>query len=209
MNATAHRAPVSLAIGSTRVRFIWRHDRWAHEILFPDGTAWQSLEGPVAGGGDPRWPASPVLVELSRLDRPTGAALLGVGLAGRSHFSASVGPDPVQSDCIRFEIACRVVDAPPWLGSTYVGPRGIVRIAPHAAAIQPPATLQWGYAIAPQGLLPLGGARVDITPAAEGPHLAIAPPIDQIHGGSTRPPGTSACSTSSSGSRPTGPTSTS
>jgi hypothetical protein len=166
MSATALRAPVSLTLGRTTVRFTWRHDRWMHEILFPDGTAWRSLEGPAAPEADPRWPASPVLVDLSRLEGPHGPALLGVGRAGRSHFSASIGPAPARADRILFELACRVTEPPGWLGSTYAGPGGIVRIEPAAGAVRPPATLEWGYESGPEGVRPLGGARIDSLPPA-------------------------------------------
>lgn len=167
MSAAALRAPVSLTLGRTTLRFSWQDDRWAHEILCPDGTVWRSLEGPSAGGGDPRWPASPVLVELSRLEGPHGPAILGVGLAGRSHFSASIGPGPAQADQVRFECACRVTEPPGWLGSTYAGPAGVVRIVPAGDVGRPPATVQWGYALGPEGLLPLSGARID-TPLPPG-----------------------------------------
>lgn len=163
MSASALRAPVSLTLGRTTLRFTWQHDRWAHEILCPDGTVWRSLEGASAAGGDPRWPASPVLVELSRLEGPHGPALLGVGLAGRSHFSASIGPGPAGADQARFECACRVLEPPGWLGSTYAGPAGVVRIVP-VATDQPPATVQWGYALGPEGLRPLAGSRLDRPP---------------------------------------------
>ena len=164
MSAAALRAPVSLALGRTTLRFTWQLDRWAHEVLFPDGTVWRSLEGPSAAAGDPRWPASPVLVELSRLEGPHGPALLGVGLAGRSHFSASIGPGLPGAEQVRFECACRVTEPPGWLGSTYAGPAGVVQIVPAVGAVRPPATVQWGYAVGPEGLLPLGGSRLDTPP---------------------------------------------
>jgi len=164
MSAAALRAPVSLTLGRTTVRFTWRDDRWTHEILFPDGAAWRSLEGTCDPVGDPRWPASPVLVELSLLEQPSGAAILGVGLAGRSHFSASIGPDPAQAACVRFEFACRVTEPPGWLGSTYATPAGIVRVVPATCAVRPPATVQWGYEFGPEGVRPLGGARIDLPP---------------------------------------------
>lgn len=168
MSAAALRAPVSLTLGRTALRFSWQDDRWVHEILLPDGTRWHSVEGASAAGGDPRWPASPVLVELSRLEGPHGPALVGVGLAGRSHFSASVGPDPLHADRIRFECACRVAEPPEWLGSTYAGPGGVVRVVPAGAAGRPPATVQWGYGVGPEGVLPLAGSRLAATPPPGG-----------------------------------------
>ncbi|MEI6240318.1 MAG: hypothetical protein WCR51_08005 [Planctomycetia bacterium] len=161
MPAADPRPPLTLTVAGVMVRFVWRDDRWAHEVVDADGTCWRSIEGVEAGAGDPRWPASPALVELSRLGTAPGSAILGVGLAGRSHFSASVGPDPAHPDRLRFDIACRVNEPPIWLGSTYHGPGGRVRIGPGAAAERPPATVQWGYVFASGGIRPLAGSRVE------------------------------------------------
>jgi len=158
MSAAALRAPVSLTIGRTTLKFTWVHDRWTHEVLLPDGSAWRSLEGPSALGGDPRWPGSPVIVELSRLEGPSGPAILGVGLAGRSHFSVSIGR--AEADGIRCECAVRIMEPPAWLGSSYAAPAGVVRILPAADEVRPPATVQWGYDLGPEGVLPLGGSRL-------------------------------------------------
>jgi hypothetical protein len=144
-------APVILTIGPVTVTFTWSGDRWSHRVTLADGGAWDSLEGPRPEDGDGRWPASPVLVELSRIETALGPAILGVGLAGRSHFSASIGPDPAGSPGVRFEIACRCHEGPLWLGSTYRGPAGIETIRP-AAAPSPPATVQWAYTFAAAGL---------------------------------------------------------
>lgn len=152
------RPPLTLTVADLTVRFMWRDDRWVHDVTRTDGACWRSVEG---GAGDPRWPASPVLVELSRLGASPGPAILGVGLAGRSHFSASVGPDPAHPDRLRFDIACRVNEPPLRLGSTYAGPRGLVRIGPGVAAERPPATVQWGYWFTPTAILPLDGSRAE------------------------------------------------
>ena len=157
MPAAPH-PPVSFAVGRLVVRFLWRHDRWAHEVDLPDGGSWRSVEGGDPDGGDPSWPASPVLTDLSRLDAQP--AILGVGRAGRSHFSASVGRDPDDPDGVRFEIACRVHDLPGWLGSTYAGPDGVVRIAAARLPPGPPATVQWGYSLSGRGVRPILGAEV-------------------------------------------------
>jgi len=138
------------------VRFTWLEDRWAHDILVGRTVCWQSVEGPDADGGDPRWPASPVFVELSRLHTARGPVLLGVGRAGRSHFSASIEADPAHPDRLRFEVACRVQELPARLGSTYRGPGGAVRVAPATAAPPPPATVVWAYAASPGGIVALG-----------------------------------------------------
>lgn len=156
-------APVSLVVDGLAVRFTWQIDRWAHSIAWGDD-AWRSVEGPHEAAGDPRWPASPVLVELSRLDLPHGPAILGVGRAGKSHFSASITADPGRPGRLVFEIACRVQDPPAWLGSTYRGPAGRVCVVPPAGP-EPPATIRWAYAVSPRGIEPLGEARRTEAPA--------------------------------------------
>jgi hypothetical protein len=137
------------------VTFHWIGDRWAHAVEIKDVGRWQSVEGPEADGDD-RWPASPVLVELSPLETCHGLAVLGVGLAGRSHFSASIGPASGEDGRVRFEIACRIVEPPARLGSTYAGSgKGgdVVTLGP-AAGPPPklPATVQWAYSFGPAGL---------------------------------------------------------
>jgi hypothetical protein len=100
------------ALGSTgvalRVEFIWREDRYRHTISLIDGDGsivplFESFEGV----SEDDWPPSPPLQTLSieRLPEGRQVALL-VGMAGRSHWSASV--EPVQGQAaIAFDIACR------------------------------------------------------------------------------------------------------
>lgn len=143
-------APLTLTIGPVTVVFTWSGDRWSHRVTVGDA-AWESVEGPRAEDGDERWPASPVLVELSRIDTSHGPAILGVGLAGRSHFSASIAPDPAAADRARFEIACRYNEPPTWLGSTYRAGAQTATVRP-ASAAPPPATVQWAYTFGAVGL---------------------------------------------------------
>lgn len=160
-------APISIATGTSdagvTVDFTWAGDRWQHRVVVhgpvtePPADTWESVEGPGPAGGDARWPASPVLVELSAVALPgpeptDGRAIVGVGLAGRSHFSAAIAPDPDRPDAIRFEIACRLTEPPGWLGSTYrVGGR-IVQVVPRDAAGPLPRTVTWSYSLGPEGL---------------------------------------------------------
>lgn len=138
-----------LSIGPATILFTWSGDRWSHRVTIGTDT-WESVEGPRPEDGDARWPAAPVLVELSRIETAHGPAILGVGLAGRSHFSASIGPDPAAADRPRFEIACRYNEQPVWLGSTYRGPHGAVAVGPGAGP-PPPATVQWAYTFGARG----------------------------------------------------------
>ena len=129
-----------LSVGRITVAFEWVGDRWRHCLLVHGKSGWQpiyqSVEGPLPGG-DPNWPASAVLVELSRVGRGESAALVAVGLAGRSHFSASIAPDPDDSQAILFEMACRTPLPPQWLGATYSPASSIFPEETPALVIQP------------------------------------------------------------------------
>lgn len=101
-----------------RVEFLWRGDRYGHVISAADDAGelqplLESLEGTPADD----WPPSPPLQSLHRETLPEGrAALLLVGAAGRSHWSASV---EVRNAGLSFDIACRYSDAGTWLGCRY------------------------------------------------------------------------------------------
>lgn len=167
------RPPLILAFGAVEVRFEWRGDRWGHAIRFdetvdrPDGSGWRSVEGPLPHGDD-RWPASPVLVEIHAQGGPDGVAVIGLGLAGRSHFSASVGPDPRAPGSIRFDLAARIHAHPGSLGSTYRREgtdATTLRVEPLPVADAPlPRTVEWSYRIGPTGIEPLSGARLGVAP---------------------------------------------
>jgi hypothetical protein len=147
--------PVRLAAGQLVVEFTWSGDRWRHTIGSPAGPAWTSVEGPAAAGDDPRWPASPVLVEVSLVEAAGRPAVVGVGLAGRSHFSLCVTPHPAGGERLLFEAACRIHESAGWLGSTYREPDGDLRqIMPAATTPSPPATVCWRYAIDAAGIEP-------------------------------------------------------
>ncbi|MFM7291840.1 MAG: hypothetical protein ACKOHK_02995 [Planctomycetia bacterium] len=172
------RPPVRIAAGSITATFTWAGDRWVHRIG-PDPSGeefgWESCDTPWPPADDPRWPASPVLVELSRVavphatatdGRPGGEqAVVGVGLAGRSHFSASIAPDPHAADTLRFEIACRLHEPPVWLGSTYRTAAELIRITAADGSAVLPRTVVWGYSVGPRGIVAVHGASVATGPA--------------------------------------------
>jgi hypothetical protein len=143
------KEPVVLAAGDTVVVFTWSGDRWRHEVTSAGQWIAESVEG--AGDGDDTWPASPALVELSRVEARGTAAVVAVGLAGRSHFSASVAAHPTRAHTLVFEIAGRVQEAPAWLGSTYRTAGGVTRVTAQPPPSLP-ATVTWAYAIGPDGV---------------------------------------------------------
>jgi hypothetical protein len=76
----------------------------------------QSQEGEAS---DP-WPLSPPLQEIVAEPLAAGRrpVLLGVGMAGRSHWSATIEGDGM-AEAIAMDIACRTAAAPARLGSSY------------------------------------------------------------------------------------------
>jgi len=148
-------ATIEFASGRSHLRFWWAGDRWRHEVTSSAGH-WESLEGCEQPGDDPNWPRSPVFTEVSLVDSAAGDALLGVGLAGRSHFSLAVSRHPQRPDTLLFEAACRIQKMPIRLGSSYrAADGGIVRLAVRVP--DPPATACWAYQIGPRGIEPVAG----------------------------------------------------
>jgi hypothetical protein len=114
------RDDVVLSAGERlQVRFAWRGDRWAHTIEARDnGRAIWRLESQQTGD-DPNWPPSPALQSLQLTAVPgRGNVALLLGMAGSSHWSASVEADSV-GEQITFDIACRISTKPANLGSNY------------------------------------------------------------------------------------------
>jgi hypothetical protein len=103
-----------------RVRFRFCEDRYAHEVWLAVGGEWIAVLASAEGSPSEDWPASPPFQSLhfERLGMANQSALL-VGMAGKSHWSASIELDPAGNRA-RFDIACRVRGAvKPMLASTY------------------------------------------------------------------------------------------
>lgn len=123
-----------------RVRFTRERDRYAHAILAvePGGREQLLLES-VEGTADDEWPPSPPLQSLSIEELAPGrrAALL-VGMAGRSHWSASIEAIPGRTALV-FDVACRSNATSAALRCTYQSHDGqegapCVRIIPQEAS---------------------------------------------------------------------------
>jgi hypothetical protein len=164
-----------LETAGLRVRFLWNTDRYGHEIWLPDGADWSCALSSLEGSPQDDWPASPPLQSLAidHRDDGTSVALL-VGMAGKSHWSASLQIDP-QLPGVRFDVACRVRDpqAGP-LGSIYqvlahrspdiafdlepgepFAPAlleresGLIKIVVAASPAEAPRTIRWRYLLRP------------------------------------------------------------
>jgi hypothetical protein len=119
-------APASLEGGGLSVVFTRRGDRFGHAVYCMscaapgDGpTNTQPYLESIEGTPDDDWPASPPLKELHFESRPDGRRLaLLVGMAGKSHWSASVELDP-SAGRLTFDVACRLRGPAKRLGSMY------------------------------------------------------------------------------------------
>ena len=102
-----------------RVVFQRQADRWTHRIEIIDGAQSCCLLTSVEGTSDQPWPPSPPLQQLSIEElAPGNRVALLLGMAGRSHWSASVECDPASLSLL-FDVACRVQQPPQCLGSCY------------------------------------------------------------------------------------------
>ena len=95
-----------------RVVFQFFDDRFHHSVGILTNGVFHTLLESLEGSANESWPSSPAFQEVSQ----QGTTALLVGMAGTSHFSASVEP---RMDSIRFDLACRLKEPPTVLGSTY------------------------------------------------------------------------------------------
>jgi hypothetical protein len=110
------------------LRMDHRPARFGHSLVAVRAGVEHSLLTSVEGTDQQDWPPSPPLQDFS-IEEQSGAdqvsrqVLLAVGMAGTSHWSASVIADPATRS-IEFDVACRAKTTPSFLGSTYqfVGP---------------------------------------------------------------------------------------
>lgn len=97
-----------LDAGPLRLMFARDGDRIGHLILHVGHSAERPILWSVEGDPAEDWPASPPFQSL-HVERPpeTPPRALLVGMAGQSHWSASIEADPV-SGRLHFDMACRV-----------------------------------------------------------------------------------------------------
>lgn len=104
--------------GRIRAEFRWCRDRFEHRLLLDHTEVARSVDGDA----DEPWPDSPPLQQLS-LEAINGQpTILGVGSAGRSHWSISVQPESPSrgKSGIRFDVAARARQPGGRLRSTYL-----------------------------------------------------------------------------------------
>jgi hypothetical protein len=117
---------LSISCGDIRVVFDRDEGRWAHRVeLIIDETRALPLFTSVEDSPSTGTLSSPPIQELQLQNGPDGTcAVLGVGMAGRNHWSLACGARHAEAShgavkSIRWEVACRVREARPMLASTY------------------------------------------------------------------------------------------
>ena len=95
-----------LRAGDLSVRFAWQGDRFGHELGVIASETFLPIARSMEGTPEDDWPESPALqsLDLNSGPAPNSLALL-VGMAGKSHWSASV---EVHGEELRFDVACRL-----------------------------------------------------------------------------------------------------
>ena len=71
------------------IEFTWQADRFGHSIYFLQENQQRPLLTSVEGCATDDWPASPPLQQISAQEIGGDPAIMGVGMAGHSHWSAS------------------------------------------------------------------------------------------------------------------------
>jgi hypothetical protein len=119
-----------------RVTFDWQSDRLAHSISVSDGDRFQAIVSSVEGDGHEAWPPSP---PIQQLDREPGqgesSVLLGLGMAGHSHWAISVEARRAPLSLL-FDVACRTRGSVGRLGSSYAPIVRPARREPDAALFE-------------------------------------------------------------------------
>jgi hypothetical protein len=95
-------------------------DRVSHRIEVLDSASRVLAElRSIEGTSSDEWPPSPALQSCSvQKIRPGVTAAFLVGMAGKSHWSASVEAITGEGKLV-FDLACRLSSIPQWIGSTY------------------------------------------------------------------------------------------
>ena len=114
----------TLPASNLRLKFDKSSDRWSHrwQLVDEDGQATDVLTS-IEGGAEEIFPASAAMQEVSLHELPTGPAVLGVGMAGKGHWSASYSVESHEDQpSIKCDLACllkQLQSDGQWLGSTY------------------------------------------------------------------------------------------
>lgn len=108
---------ISLETSDLNLQFSRHGDRYHLRTLIGDNLIFDTHDG----SDEEAWPAAPPLQQLYQQMLPTGPAVLGVGAAGRTHWSASFSVR--EAGLIWLEYAARVSrtwhPSDEWLGTSF------------------------------------------------------------------------------------------
>ncbi|QDV67951.1 hypothetical protein Poly24_16570 [Rosistilla carotiformis] len=114
--------PNTLALA---LRLVWQQDRFGHAIDVLQAGQRSPLLETVVDPAPTAWPRNTPLQQASLETIDGRLAILGVGLAGTSHWSLSLETLAGESVGLRIDCACRCTTAPESLGSQYRWADGI------------------------------------------------------------------------------------
>ena len=134
--------------GRLQVSFQWLDDRFVHRVADAHAQL-QSIDGQAENVL--LWPPSPPIQQLSLEEIGGRAVVLGVGAAGRSHWSMSVEPGDSPSE-LKFDLACQCKTVPEWLGTTYQASPSVGGAERGSSVPVPPPPLE---------LAPLGSTEIE------------------------------------------------
>lgn len=134
---TTNERVLRLQHQSLCIEFQWKEDRFHHRVLLNSEEVGKSVEGDSSSA----WPPSPPLQDLSLEDINGTPAILGVGRAGKGHWSISIQWDESQGGFL-FDLACRAKE----LGNPTPSPT-------EDPAKEPPATVGSVYEVTRTGTM--------------------------------------------------------
>ena len=91
--------------------------QFGHRIGFHGFNSQPIFANTVETFSEQVWPDAPPVQDVHFEDRGTSQVLLGLGMAGKSHYSVSIGSN--LRDELKFEFACHVKEKPGFLGTVY------------------------------------------------------------------------------------------
>jgi hypothetical protein len=154
-----------------RVRFVWRVDRFGHQIEAVDGPITRIILESIEGDQESHWPPSPPLqtVNISWIasDTQHGHVAMLMGAAGKNQWSMCVSVRDGDNDVIHetagtelfFDVACRIHEEPEFLGSTYSTLQREIAVSDNLNCAFVPSEGP-GVVVAPQdALIEAGGKR--------------------------------------------------
>lgn len=101
------------------LEFFWQQDRFAQRVVRQLDCEREILLRSLEGTPQQIWPYSPPFQSISVETQNGRQVALLVGMAGKSHWSASVTPITALQSGWEFDIACLAKQSPQWLGSSY------------------------------------------------------------------------------------------